>query len=81
MADEAQEKVESGEQIVSATFVTPYPPGSPVLVPGQLFSQEILAFMRDLDTPETHGYRPEIGFRIYTPKAIEMITSDRRSTE
>lgn len=58
--------------MVSATFVTPYPPGFPVLVPGQVFSQEILAFMRDLDTPEIHGYEPRAGYRVYTSKAIEI---------
>jgi arginine decarboxylase len=58
--------------VVSATFVTPYPPGFPVLVPGQVFSREILTFLRDLDTPEIHGYKQEVGFRVYTEKAIEM---------
>ena len=57
--------------MVSATFVTPYPPGFPVLVPGQVFSQEILAFIRDLDTPEIHGYQIDFGYRVYTEKAIE----------
>jgi arginine decarboxylase len=52
--------------------VTPYPPGFPVLVPGQMFSREILKFMRELDTPEIHGYKPEFGYRVYTEKAIEM---------
>ena len=58
---------------MSATYVTPYPPGFPVLVPGQLFSREILQFMRDLDTPEIHGYEPNFGYRVYTEKAIEMV--------
>jgi arginine decarboxylase len=60
---------------VSATFVTPYPPGFPVLVPGQVVSREILQFMRDLDTPEIHGYLPEFGYRVYTEKAIEMVSA------
>lgn len=30
------------------------------------------AFIRDLDTPEIHGYKPEFGYRVYTQKAIEM---------
>jgi arginine decarboxylase len=67
-----EEKLDSGIDVVSATFVTPYPPGFPVLVPGQLFSREILTFLRDLDTPEIHGYDPDIGYRVYTEKAIEM---------
>lgn len=65
-------KLDAGIDVVSATFVTPYPPGFPVLVPGQVFSREILTFLRDLDTPEIHGYQPDFGFRVYTDKAIEM---------
>jgi hypothetical protein len=43
-----------------------------VLVPEQVFSREILTFIRDLDTPEIHGYQPDFGYRVYTEKAIEM---------
>jgi hypothetical protein len=43
-----------------------------VLVSGQVFSREILTFIRDLDTPEIHGYRPDFGYRVYREKAIEM---------
>ena len=71
MPDEAQRRVEAGEQVVSATFVTPYPPGFPVLVPGQLFSPQILSFMASLDTPEVHGFRPDLGYRVYIDKALE----------
>ena len=73
-ADDVEEKMENGESVVSATFVTPYPPGFPVLVPGQVFSNEILSFMRSLDTPEIHGYQPEIGYRVYTSKALEIVS-------
>ena len=66
------EKLDAGTDVVSATFVTPYPPGFPVLVPGQVFSRGILQFLRDLDTPEIHGYAPDAGFRVYTDKAIEQ---------
>jgi len=45
--------------------------GFPVLVPGQEFSHEILAFIRDLDTPEIHWYQLDFGYRVYTEKAIE----------
>ena len=71
--DEIDEKLDAGIDVVSATFVTPYPPGFPVLVPGQVFSREILPFIRDLDTPEIHGYEPNFGYRVYTEKAIEMV--------
>jgi arginine decarboxylase len=71
--EEITARLESGADVVSATFVTPYPPGFPVLVPGQLFSREILAFIHDLDTPEIHGYQPDLGYRVYTAKAIEQL--------
>jgi arginine decarboxylase len=74
--EEAEQRVENGEQVVSTTYVTPYPPGYPVLVPGQVFSQEILAFMRSLDTPEVHGYRPDLGYRVYVDKALEIAAAD-----
>ena len=75
--DEVEQRVGNGEQVVSTTYVTPYPPGYPVLVPGQLFSPQILAFMRSLDTPEVHGYRPDLGYRIYVDKALEIAATAR----
>jgi arginine decarboxylase len=48
-----------------------------------VFSREILTFIRDLDTREIHGYKPEFGYRVYTEKAIESISEpaapERRS--
>ncbi len=73
--EQIYERLDAGTDVVSATFVTPYPPGFPVLVPGQLFSRRVLDFIRDLDTPEIHGYRPNFGYRVYTAKAIEMLES------
>jgi arginine decarboxylase len=72
--EQIDERLDAGVDIVSATYVTPYPPGFPVLVPGQVFSRGILQFMRDLDTPEIHGYLPNFGYRVYTEKAIEMVS-------
>lgn len=70
--DQIYERLDAGIDVVSATFVTPYPPGFPVLVPGQLFSRQVLDFIRDLDTPEIHGYKPDFGYRVYTEKAVEI---------
>jgi arginine decarboxylase len=72
--EQIDERLDAGIDVVSATYVTPYPPGFPVLVPGQVFSRGILQFMRDLDTPEIHGYLPEFGYRVYTEKAIEIVS-------
>ncbi|WP_025134120.1 beta-eliminating lyase-related protein [Leucobacter sp. PH1c] len=62
--DALRERVAQGEAPVSAGFVTPYPPGFPVLVPGQVITAEVLDFMAVLDTREIHGYDPQRGYRI-----------------
>ncbi len=66
-------RVKAGASVVSATFVTPYPPGFPVLVPGQLVSPEVLSFMDSLDVTEIHGYRPELGYWVYTDAALQAV--------
>ncbi|MEZ4401200.1 MAG: hypothetical protein R3B06_14335 [Kofleriaceae bacterium] len=60
-----QAVMQAGREVVSAGFVTPYPPGFPVLVPGQVISAEILAYLRALDVKEIHGYAPEFGLRVF----------------
>ena len=62
--------METGRDVVSASFIIPYPPGFPILVPGQVISPEILAFMRALDVNEIHGYRPDLGLRVFTDEAL-----------
>ena len=66
--------IESGREVVSASFIIPYPPGFPILVPGQVVSREILAFMRALDVSEIHGYRPDLGLRVFTDEALQNLT-------
>lgn len=62
--------MEAGRDVVSATFIIPYPPGFPILVPGQVASPEIIEFLRKLDVKEIHGYRPELGLRVFTEEAL-----------
>ena len=73
---ELQRQVAAKREVVSAMFVIPYPPGFPILVPGQVISKEILAFIEALDTREIHGYRPELGFRVFTDEAIGAVEPD-----
>ncbi len=63
-------ELSSGREVVSAGFITPYPPGFPVLVPGQVITREILEFLLALDVKEIHGYEPEFGMRIFTAQAL-----------
>ena len=66
----------AGRALVSTRFVVPYPPGFPILVPGQLVSPQIVEFLRKLDVKEVHGYRPELGLAVFTEDALEAAERD-----
>src|SRR5512134_3777057 len=53
---EIDDRLAKGPELVSAKFVIPYPPGFPIMVPGQVITKEIITFMRKLDVKEIHGY-------------------------
>jgi arginine decarboxylase len=72
--DKLVERLSAGEELVSASFIIPYPPGFPILVPGQVISPEILSFMLALDVSEIHGYRPDLGLRVFTKEALKKLT-------
>ncbi|ATJ83940.1 aminotransferase class I/II-fold pyridoxal phosphate-dependent enzyme [Halomonas beimenensis] len=67
---ELQAQMREGRDVVAASFVIPYPPGFPVLVPGQVVSEAILHFLQALDVKEIHGYRPELGLLVFTEGAL-----------
>ncbi len=60
----------AGREVVSANFVIPYPPGFPILVPGQVASPGIIEYLRKLDVKEIHGFREEFGLRVFTEQAL-----------
>lgn len=71
LSDGTLEKaMKGGRDVVSSTFIIPYPPGFPILVPGQVISAEIVEFLQNLDVKEIHGYRPELGLRVFTEDAL-----------
>ncbi len=59
-----------GKILVASSFVIPYPPGFPVLVPGQVVSKEIISFLLALDVSEIHGYRADLGLRVYKESVL-----------
>jgi arginine decarboxylase len=73
---QAEELLAAGRTLVSTTFVVPYPPGFPVLVPGQVISQEILDFLTMLDVKEIHGYRAELGLPVFTEEALNRVARE-----
>jgi len=68
--DAAIARIDQGRDVVSATFVIPYPPGFPILVPGQTVSRDILDYVSALDTREIHGYAAGLGYRVFTEEAL-----------
>jgi len=55
---------------VSAKFVIPYPPGFPIMVPGQVITAETIDFMRKLDVKEIHGYHAASGLELIKPEKL-----------
>src|SRR5688572_10929316 len=69
-SSEVDERLANGPDLVSANFVIPYPPGFPIMVPGQVVTPQTIAFMRKLDVKEIHGYHAEQGLKLLTPPAL-----------
>ena len=61
---EIDRRLKDGPDLVSANFVIPYPPGFPIMVPGQVITQETIDFMRKLDVKEIHGYDAAEGLKL-----------------
>ncbi|MEV6140109.1 aminotransferase class I/II-fold pyridoxal phosphate-dependent enzyme [Nocardia sp. NPDC051990] len=74
---DAGRRLAKGKTLVSTTFVVPYPPGFPVLVPGQVLSREILYFLAELDVKEIHGYNPDLGLSVFTEAALARLAAAR----
>ena len=64
------ERLKNGPELVSAKFVIPYPPGFPIMVPGQVVTAETIAFMRKLDVKEIHGFNANKGLELLNPEAL-----------
>ncbi|MGW1456423.1 aminotransferase class I/II-fold pyridoxal phosphate-dependent enzyme [Salegentibacter agarivorans] len=62
--------MEENRILVASSFIIPYPPGFPVLVPGQVVSKEIIRFLTALDVSEIHGYRADLGLRIFKDNVL-----------
>ena len=70
---EIDDRLKNGPQLVSAKFVIPYPPGFPILVPGQVVTEETITFMRKLDVKEIHGYNAGRGLELLAPAALAKV--------
>ncbi|WP_372016290.1 hypothetical protein [Pseudoxanthomonas sp. 10H] len=63
-------RLRDGPEMVSANFVIPYPPGFPIMVPGQIITADTITYMRKLDVKEIHGYNAAQGIKLIKPSAL-----------
>ncbi|TCM67558.1 arginine decarboxylase [Acinetobacter calcoaceticus] len=63
-SQECDNRLANGPEMISAKMVIPYPPGFPILVPGQVITEETIQFMRKLDVKEVHGYEANKGLQL-----------------
>ncbi len=70
MSPKIDERLKGGPEMVSANFVIPYPPGFPIMVPGQVIDAETIGFMRKLDVKEIHGFNAVRGLKLIKLSAI-----------
>jgi len=68
---EIDKRLKEGPELVSANFVIPYPPGFPIMVPGQTINAETIEFMRKLDVKEIHGYAASLGLKLLNPAFLQ----------
>jgi arginine decarboxylase len=72
---EIDKRLKEGPDLVSANFVIPYPPGFPIMVPGQVLNAETIEFMRKLDVKEIHGYQAALGLKLLNPAFLQSTRS------
>jgi arginine decarboxylase len=70
---ECDDRLKNGPEMVSAKFVIPYPPGFPIMVPGQVITKETITYMRKLDVKEIHGYTAALGLECLKPQALAKL--------
>ncbi len=70
LTTELMKQVMNDLKLVSAGFITPYPPGFPIIVPGQIITYDILSYLQNIQIKEIHGFDPEKGLKTFTPEFL-----------
>jgi len=80
MSPEIDKRLKNGPELVSANFVIPYPPGFPIMVPGQVIDAETIEFMRKLDVKEIHGFNASLGLKLLKSSFVESLKKTRSNS-
>ena len=75
---EIDKRLKDGPELVSANFVIPYPPGFPIMVPGQVVTTETIEFMRTLDVKEIHGYTATLGLKLLKASFLDSMSRSEK---
>ncbi len=71
LSSELLKSAMAGRHLVSAGFVTPYPPGFPIIVPGQLITYDLLLYLHNIQIKEIHGYHANRGLKVFTDEFLK----------
>jgi len=74
-------RLKDGPALVSANFVIPYPPGFPIMVPGQVIDAQTIEFMRKLDVKEIHGFSAALGLKLLNPAFLQAAKPPTNSAD
>ncbi len=77
---EIDKRLKGGPELVSANFVIPYPPGFPIMVPGQVINAQTIEFMRKLDVKEIHGFSAALGLKLLNPAFLQSAKAPVKSS-
>jgi arginine decarboxylase len=76
---EIDKRLKEGPELVSANFVIPYPPGFPIMVPGQVINAQTIEFMRKLDVKEIHGFSAALGLKLLNPAFLQSAAKPHKA--
>jgi arginine decarboxylase len=71
--------LQSGQPLVCAALVTPYPPGYPLLLPGQLVTPEIFRQLLQYRGREVHGLNDDLGLRVFSQDYLRKFSDARHA--
>jgi arginine decarboxylase len=77
---EIDKRLKDGPELVSANFVIPYPPGFPIMVPGQVINAQTIEFMRKLDVKEIHGFSAVLGLKLLNPAFLQSVKAPMKES-
>jgi hypothetical protein len=78
---EIDRRLQQGPELVSANFVILYPPGFPIMVPGQVLTKETIDFMRKLDVKEIHGYDAAEELKLIRSEALAALSNAEKKSK